>query len=78
MQGTQQGDPIGMTMYACGQRKVLLYTNEFRKRLVAKWKRDHGPNTIEGKAADDWLVIAYTDDLAIVAPPEIAALIYCR
>ena len=78
MQGTQQGDPIGMTMYACGQRKVLSQTNEFRKRLVAKWKRDHGPNTLAGKAAEDWLVIAYADDLAIVAPPEIAALIYCR
>ena len=30
MQGTQQGDPIGMTMYACGQRKVLLGTIEFK------------------------------------------------
>ena len=68
-QGTQQGDPIGMTMYACGQRKVLQATIDFKNNLVEKWKREHGYNTLKGREADDWLIIAYADDLAIVAPP---------
>jgi len=77
-QGTQQGDPIGMTMYCCGQKKVLRLTIEFTSHLARNWRRQHGPNTLKGKEAQDWLLIAYADDLAICAPPFIAALIYCR
>lgn len=57
---------------------ILAATNEFKNKLVNKWKREHRYNTIKGKEADDWLVIAYAEDLAVVAPPEIAAILYCR
>jgi hypothetical protein len=77
-QGTQQGDPIGMTMYACGQRKVLQQTIDFMNQLAKKWIREHGKDTPKGRAARDWLVIANADDLAFVGPSEIAALIFCR
>ena len=77
-QGTQQGDPIDMTMYACVQRKVLQQTIDFMNQLAKKWTRKHGKGTPKGRAAWDRLVIAYADDMAVVAPPEIAALIFCR
>ena len=57
--GIQQGDPSGMTMYACGQCKVLRSTIECKNKLVSKWKREHGHNTQRGKEADDWLIIAF-------------------
>ena len=34
--------------------------------------------THKGREAKDWLVIAYADSLAVVAPPEIAAIPYCQ
>ena len=65
-----------MTMYACGKRKVIRSTI-VKNKLVSKWKRDHGHITLTGNEADDWLIIACANDL-VVAPPEIAALMYCR
>ena len=50
-QGTQQGDPIDMTMYACVQRKVLQQTIDFMNQLAKKWTRKHGKGTPKGRAA---------------------------
>ena len=67
-----------MTMYACGQKKVLRLAIEFMNHLARKWRRDHGPHTAKGKEANDWQLIAYADDLAVNAPPYVAALLYSR
>ena len=74
-EGTQQGDPLASLMYISGLRPVHHKAIKHMMALQKVWISQHPDRASE---ADGWLILAYADDIFIVAPPEIAAQIYMQ
>lgn len=78
-QGTQQGDPIGMFQYCCGQTRIMNETREYMELLAQQLYPDNtSEHMLARHHAREWMLAAFVDDLTIVAPPKVAARVYCR
>jgi hypothetical protein len=74
-EGTQQGDPLASLMYISGLRPVHQLAIRHMAALRHIWISKHPERASE---TDGWLILAYADDIFVVAPPEIAARIYMQ
>ena len=73
-EGTQQGDPLGMTMFCAGMALIIEGADKYIRVLREEWRR-RKPND---EYADEWLFVVFADDIFICAPPEIAARLYAH
>ena len=76
-QGAQQGDPLGMLLFCCAMTTVLKSGLDYMEHLKRQWKEDHKGQPDENDC-DDWILVAFADDIFICAPPGIAAKMYMR
>ena len=71
-EGTQQGDPLGMTMFCAGMALIIEAAEKYIEVLREEWRAER-PNE-----EPEWLFVVFADDIFICAPPVIAAKLYAH